>query len=96
MCAYFQAFCYILHYLRLPRIYQKRKLYGLLRPPFSRNQLFVYSERQKRDVAYFYNKGSLYGPTVINFTMCLVLQRTLFLSCEIQRQSRKEVPRYLF
>ena len=58
---------YLLHYLRLPRIYQKRKLYDLLRPPFSRNQLFVYSERQKRDVVYFYNKGSLYGPTVINF-----------------------------
>ena len=79
MCAYFQAFCYILHYLRLPRIYQKRKLYGLLRPPFSRNQLFVYSERQKRDVAYFYNKDRLYGPTVINFhnvsglTMYIVL-----------------------
>ena len=78
ICAYFQAFCYKLHYLRLPRIYQKRKLYGLLRPPFSRNQLFVYSERQKRDVAYFYNKGCLYGPTVINFhnvsglTMCIV------------------------
>ena len=64
ICAYFVI---KLHYLRLPRIYQKRKLYELLRPPFSRNQLSVYSERQKRDVAYFYNKGRLYDPTVINF-----------------------------